>query len=139
MRQTDRLYIYPEYFMKNTKRSQGRRVPSKLAIEAPTCLEIKLAAQKLGYDEVEIDKEVGYPRQWYDKKGVVYIGKTDGNDLPKQKLLKELAKEIKGTIRPMLEKELEKRRQEGLHTKKSGKRTQRPVKSSQKQKKIRRR
>lgn len=108
MRRTDRIYIYPEYLTKGITRKEGRRISTKIAISNPSTLEIKLAAQKLGYEEVEVNNDAAYPRKWYNNNGVVYITKSEGEkQISKQILLRKLSTEITSNIRPMIEKKKE--------------------------------
>ncbi len=92
--------IFPEYFDKHLTRKEGRRLPLKEALENPTLLELKLAAQKLEYD-YETREEAAYPRQWWDKKGLIYVEKRTS----KFKTMRDMSFEIQTHIRPALEKQ----------------------------------
>ena len=140
MRRTDRIYIYPEYLTKGITRKEGRRISTKMAIRNPTTLEIKLAAQKIGYGEVEINNDAAYPRQWFNQHGVVYITEMEGEKkISKQLLLKKLSTEISSNIRPMIEKKKEQLQQEKKESKKRSKTVTQIKPSAKKPKGIRRR
>jgi len=99
-RDNTHYFIYPEYLDKTLTRKEGRRLSLELALESPTVTEIRLAAEKLEYDH-EVLKYASYPRQWWERKGLILIEKKK----PKLQTLKELSKEIKVHIRPALEKQ----------------------------------
>ncbi|MFX0185279.1 MAG: signal recognition particle subunit SRP19/SEC65 family protein [Candidatus Hodarchaeota archaeon] len=92
-------FVFPEYFDKSLSRREGRRLPLSEAIEKPRLLELKLAAEKLGYD-YELRDNAAYPRQWWQKKGLILIQKKES----KLKTLREISSEIQKIIRPALEK-----------------------------------
>lgn len=93
-------FVYPEYFDQSLTRKEGRRLPLSIAIENPTLLEIKLAAEKMEY-KYEIKKDSAYSRQWWNPKGLILIE----NKEPKQQLLVNIGKTVKNIIRPALEKQ----------------------------------
>ncbi len=99
-RDNTHYFIYPEYLDKELTRKEGRRLPIIQALENPTITEIRLAAEKLGY-EYEIRKNAAYPRQWWERNGLILIEKEN----PKLQTLKDLSNEIKMYIRPALEKQ----------------------------------
>lgn len=92
-------FVFPEYFDKSLSRREGRRLPLSEAVEKPRLLELKLAAEKLGYD-YELREHAAYPRQWWQSKGLILIQKKES----KLKTLREISNEIKIRIRPALEK-----------------------------------
>ena len=98
-RDNTHYFIYPEYFDKSLKRSEGRRLPLDYSLDNPTWQEIRLAAEKIGLD-CEIRKESSYPRQWWNPKGLLLVEKKKS----KLSTLKELSIEIEKSIRPALEK-----------------------------------
>ena len=99
-RDTTHYFIFPEYLDKTLTRKEGRRLSLDFAIESPTVTEIRLAAEKLEFD-YEVQKYAAYPRQWWERKGLILIEKKK----PKLQTLKDLSKEIKVHIRPALEKQ----------------------------------
>ena len=98
-RDNTHFFIYPEYFDKSLKRSEGRRLPISDSLEKPSLLEIRLAAEKLGLD-YEIRESGTYPRQWWDPKGLILVEKKQS----KLKTIRQLSYEIDKTIKPALEK-----------------------------------
>ena len=108
-RDNTHYFIYPEYFDKSLKRSEGRRLPIDNSLENPTLLEIRLAAEKLGLD-YEIRESGSYPRQWWDPKGLILVEKKES----KLKTIRKISFEIEKNIKPALEK----KRKEGKEAKK---------------------
>ena len=98
-RDNTHYFIYPEYFDKSLKRSEGRRLPIDNSLENPTLLEIRLAAEKLGLD-YEIRESGSYPRQWWDPKGLILVEKKES----KLKTIRKISFEIEKNIKPALEK-----------------------------------
>ena len=98
-RDNTKYFVYPEYFDKSLKRTEGRRLPLDQSLDNPTWQEIKLAAEKLGLG-CEVRKDGGYSRQWWNPKGLVLVE----NKKSKLSTLREISTEIEKTIRPALEK-----------------------------------
>jgi len=124
-RDTTHCYIYPEYFDKSLKRSEGRRLPLDCSLDNPTWQEIRLAAEKLGLG-YEIRKESSYPRQWWNPKGLLLVEKKKS----KLSTLREMSTEIDKSIRPALEK----KKKELVEEKKKKKRNIRISKTSKRKK-----
>ena len=119
MRPDSRIRIYPQYLSASLARSEGRRVSNKIAVNDPTILEIKIAAQKLGY-VVEIDQNKKYSRQWFEKRsqGMLYLHKED-EKIPKTQLLVNLSKMITEFARPwIIEKQKAQQRENAKTSKK---------------------
>ncbi len=84
------VVVWPAYIDADKTKSKGRKIPKKLAVASPKLTEIEKAAKKLGYaTSTEHDKS--YPKEWWEKSGLVMVEKKK----PKSDMLKELAKEIK--------------------------------------------
>ena len=98
-RDNTHYFIYPEYFDKSLKRSEGRRLPLNCSLDNPTWQEIRLAAEKLELG-CEIKKDGSYSRQWWNPKGYVLVEKKKS----KLSTLREISSEIEKSIRPALEK-----------------------------------
>ena len=92
-RENTHYIVFPEYFDKNLTRKEGRRLPLNAALDNPTLLELKLAAEKLEYD-FEIDESSAYPRQWWEPRGRIFIEKKS----PKLQTLKYLSTDITGIV-----------------------------------------
>ena len=99
-RDNTHYYVYPEYLDKTLTRKEGRRLPLEQALKNPTITEIRLAAEKLGFN-YEIRKEAAYPRHVWEANGLILIEKKK----PKLETLGDLCSEIKTYIRPALEKQ----------------------------------
>jgi signal recognition particle subunit SRP19 len=79
--------IWPAYLDATLARSEGRRVPTELAVEEPTVDEIAQAVQQVGYDAV-IERDATYPRE-YEPRGRVLV--KDADDAAKSDLLQATA------------------------------------------------
>ncbi len=86
--------IYPEYFDKNRSRRDGRRVNKSLAMENIALARFSKACQSLGL-EIQVEKEKSYPGNWVQHNGRILIAIDKNNKLPKEKLLKDIAKKAK--------------------------------------------
>ncbi|MFP3871565.1 MAG: signal recognition particle subunit SRP19/SEC65 family protein [Candidatus Aenigmatarchaeota archaeon] len=83
--------IYPEYFDKNLSRSEGRRVPSKLAISKPNIEEIGKILDSWNIPN-RLEEHEHYPATWYKRNGRIFIPKQKGS---KQEILKKIGKKLK--------------------------------------------
>ena len=81
--------LYPEYFDISLTRSQGRRVPKKIAVSQPSIQKIIYALRKLEKD-YEVEKDKRYPRTWWRSSGRVLV-RGDPEE-SKAKLLVDIAK-----------------------------------------------
>jgi signal recognition particle subunit SRP19 len=79
--------VYPAYFDADRSRSEGRRVPTDLAVAEPTVDEIAKAVQQVGYDAV-IEREKTYSRE-YEPRGAVVVRGTE--DTAKNDLVQAIA------------------------------------------------
>ncbi|MFX1518521.1 MAG: signal recognition particle subunit SRP19/SEC65 family protein [Promethearchaeota archaeon] len=86
----DAYTIWPAYIDASKKRSQGRKISRKIAIENPTVREIYLVAQAFKYDP-KINSSARYSRAWWEEPGYVKIIKKD----KKNKALQKIALGIK--------------------------------------------
>jgi len=83
------MVVYPAYLDLSLKKSEGRYIAKRHAVEDPTLEEIAEACRRLGI-LIEVEKEKAYPRQWW-KKGRVRVKKVKS----KGEILREIAEEIK--------------------------------------------
>jgi signal recognition particle subunit SRP19 len=81
--------IWPEYFDARRSRSQGRRVPKRLAITNPSTETISRVLMRLGY-EFRIEEDKSYPSNWYHTKGRILVE----NSGPKTDLLMTIAERL---------------------------------------------
>jgi len=73
--------LWPAYFDARLTRSEGRRVPTALAVDEPSVDEIADAVQQVGYDAV-IEREKSYSREFETRGRVLVKGADDTkNDL----------------------------------------------------------
>jgi signal recognition particle subunit SRP19 len=89
MRQQDKIIIWPAYFDLTRTRRQGRQVPKNLAVEAPKALEVKAAAEKLGFSG-EIVPDVAYSKTSNVKTGMILIKKKE----PKNQAIRKIARQL---------------------------------------------
>ncbi len=86
----DRVVIWPVYFDAERSRSEGRKVPKKLAVRNPRLSEIKRVAEELGLNpEVQRDKQ--YPKSWWKDRGRLIVDKVES----KRKTLLMIAEKLK--------------------------------------------
>lgn len=83
------LVLWPRYFEARLTRSEGRRVPEDLAVEAPEADAIAEAAEALGY-EATVEPEARHPRRSWTSSGRVVVAGADD----KEALLKEVAEAL---------------------------------------------
>jgi len=81
--------LWPAYFDKNLSKSQGRRIPRKIAVPDPRAKEVVEASKRLGF-EAYIE-EGAYPRRWWKKEGKVIV-RAQG--ISKSELIKKIALEL---------------------------------------------
>ena len=89
MQKKDKIILWPIYFDSTKTRTEGRRVPKKLAMLRPNLEEIKKAAELLGFNPL-IVQEVAYPSMPWQKIGLVTIPKNDS----KTQVIRKIAQKI---------------------------------------------
>ncbi len=89
MRKSDKVILWPVYFDSTKARSEGRRVPKKLAVSAPNLDEIRKAAESLGF-QPEIVPDAAYPHMPWQKTGFIIVSKKES----KVKIIRGIAKGI---------------------------------------------
>lgn len=90
MKKRDYIIIWPQYISANKKRSEGRKISLKEAVEKVKPFEIVLAAEKLGY-KAEFLPEKCYPKSWWEKGCIKVLPKKE----KKITLLKKISYKIK--------------------------------------------
>ncbi|HKU49158.1 MAG TPA: signal recognition particle subunit SRP19/SEC65 family protein [Nitrososphaera sp.] len=80
MKDYDHIILWLDYFNKNLKRRQGRKVKKDHSIFDPTISELSEAAKAAGFDFVESEVNDGarYPRRSFTKSGYVMVAKKQG-------------------------------------------------------------
>ena len=89
MRRRDEIVLWPAYFDLTKTRSQGRRVPRRLAKANPSIDDIAKALESLSVP-YRIVRDAAYPRVPYERKGMILVKKI----MPKNKFIKEVAAKI---------------------------------------------
>jgi signal recognition particle subunit SRP19 len=93
MRKRDGMLIFwPAYFNQNFTRSQGRKLPSKLAAPDVTLDLLEKAAESAGL-EYELEPEKRYPKDWTKSQGYIVIANDEGHK--KKRLMLMLAKGVR--------------------------------------------
>ena len=91
MKDYDHVVLWLDYFNKNLKRRQGRKVNRDQAVFDPTVQELSEAAKAAGFQfsEQEVDNGARYPRRSFVKSGYVMVAKKEG--VKKSKVIEEVA------------------------------------------------
>ena len=89
MRKQDKIFLWPVYFDSNKTRTDGRRVPKKLAVSAPKLEELQIAAKKLGL-QPEVVSDAAHPSSPWRKTGLLAVPKKE----PKSETLKRIAENL---------------------------------------------
>jgi signal recognition particle subunit SRP19 len=76
----DHVILWLDYFNKNLKRRQGRKINRNQAVFDPTVQELAEAAKAAGlqFSEQEVNSEARYPKRSFVKSGYVMIAKKEG-------------------------------------------------------------
>jgi signal recognition particle subunit SRP19 len=76
----DHVVLWLDYFNKNLKRRQGRRVNREQAVFDPTIQELAEAARAAGFQfsDQEMSSDAKYPRRSFVKSGYVMVSKKEG-------------------------------------------------------------
>ena len=80
MKDYDHVVLWLDYFNKNLKRRQGRKVNRDQAVFDPTVQELSEAAKAAGFQfsEQEVNNGARYPRRSFVKSGYVMVAKKEG-------------------------------------------------------------
>jgi signal recognition particle subunit SRP19 len=89
MRKQNKIFLWSIYFDANKTRTDGRRVPKKLAVPSPKIEELQRAAKRLGL-QPEIILDAAHPSCPWQRTGLLTLPKTES----KGKTLKKIAKEL---------------------------------------------
>ncbi|MEM3553151.1 MAG: signal recognition particle subunit SRP19/SEC65 family protein [Candidatus Bathyarchaeia archaeon] len=90
MKKPGKIVVWPVNIDLKKTRSEGRKIPKKLAVESPKLEEIIEASRKLGLNPIPVF-HAALPKEWWNKTGYVIVErKTEG----KIQLLKNIANEI---------------------------------------------
>jgi len=89
LRRRGEVVLWPVYFDSTRSRSEGRRVPRRLAVPSPSIRRLQYALDKLGL-KYRVVKDAAHPRLPWRRMGMVLVEK-DGS---KSRLLRLVAKEL---------------------------------------------
>ena len=94
MKDYEHVVLWLDYFNKNLKRRQGRRVNHAQAIFDPTVHELAEAAREAGFQlsDQEINSDARFPRRSFTKSGYVMISKKE--DIKKSKIIDAVADKL---------------------------------------------
>jgi signal recognition particle subunit SRP19 len=99
----EHVVLWLDYFNKNLKRRQGRKVKRDQAVFDPTIQELVEATRAAGFQlsEQEVNSDARFPRRSFVKSGYVMVAKKEGIkksqiiDAVANKLLRSLQKSSK--------------------------------------------
>lgn len=105
MKDYDHVILWLDYFNKNLKRRQGRKVKRERSVFDPTISELSEAARAAGleFSDPEVNDGARHPRRSFAKSGYVMIAKKEGAkktqiiDAVAQKLLQRRSKQKSGS------------------------------------------
>ncbi len=90
MKRLNGLILWPAYFDAGKKRSEGRKLPVKLALESPTTAELVEVCKQLSL-KAEVKEGKRYPKTWWDSENPILV-ETAGT---KSKLLAHIAVKLR--------------------------------------------
>lgn len=107
MKDYDHVILWLDYFNKNLKVRQGRRVKRELAVFDPTVAELAEAVRAAGFGvaDDEVNDQARFPRRSFVKSGYVMVAKKEGLkksrmvDMVAEKLLQKRARQKSGKSR----------------------------------------
>ena len=94
MKDYDHVILWLDYFNKNLKRRQGRKVKRDQAVFDPTVQELVEAAKAAGYDVAAdaVNDSARFPRRSFVKSGYVMLAKKEG--VKKSRVLGAVAEKL---------------------------------------------
>ena len=80
MKDYDHVVLWLDYFNKNLKRRQGRKIKRDQAVFDPTIQELVEATRAAGFQlsDQEINNNARFPRRSFVKSGYVMVAKKEG-------------------------------------------------------------
>ena len=80
MKDYDHVVLWLDYFNKNLKRRQGRKVKRDQAVFDPTVQDLAEATRAAGFElsDQEINSNARFPRRSFVKSGYVMVAKKEG-------------------------------------------------------------
>ncbi len=94
MKDYDHVILWLDYFNKNLKRRQGRKVKRDRAVFDPTVTELTEAVKTAGFEVANdaVNDQARFPRRSFVKSGYVMITKKEG--VKKSKVLDSVAEKL---------------------------------------------
>lgn len=104
MKDYDHVILWLDYFNKNLKVRQGRKVKRELAVFDPTVAELAEAVRAAGFSVADdgVNDHARFPRRSFVKSGYVMVAKKEGLkksrmvDMVAEKLLQKRARQKSG-------------------------------------------
>ena len=105
MKDYDHVVLWLDYFNKNLKRRQGRKVKRDQAVFDPTVQELVEATRAAGFQlsDQEINYDARFPRRSFVKSGYVMVAKKEG--VKKSQMINAVANKL---LRTSLQKSTKK-------------------------------
>ncbi len=94
MKDYEHVVLWLDYFNKNLKRRQGRKVKRDQAVFDPTVQELVEATRAAGFQlsDEEINNDARFPRRSFVKSGYVMVAKKEG--IKKSQIINEVATKL---------------------------------------------
>ena len=94
MKDYEHVVLWLDYFNKNLKRRQGRKVKRDQAVFDPTVQELVEATRAAGFQlsDEEINSDARFPRRSFVKSAYVMVAKKEG--IPKSQIINEVATKL---------------------------------------------
>jgi signal recognition particle subunit SRP19 len=90
----EHVVLWLDYFNRNLKRRQGRKVKRDQAVFDPTVQDLVEAARAAGlqFSEQEINSDARFPRRSFVKSGYIMVAKKEG--IKKSQIIDEVANKL---------------------------------------------
>ena len=94
MKDYEHVVLWLDYFNKNLKRRQGRKVKRDQAVFDPTVPELAEATRAAGFQfsDQEVNSDARFPRRSFVKSGYVMVAKKEG--VKKSQIISEVANKL---------------------------------------------
>lgn len=94
MKDYEHVVLWLDYFNKNLKRRQGRKVKRDQAVFDPTVQELAEATRAAGFQfsDQEVNSDARFPRRSFVKSGYVMVAKKEG--IKKSQIIDEVANKL---------------------------------------------
>lgn len=94
MKDYEHVVLWLDYFNRNLKRRQGRKVKRDQAVFDPTVQDLVEAAREAGlqFSEQEINSDARFPRRSFVKSGYIMVAKKEG--IKKSQVIDEVANKL---------------------------------------------